>query len=621
MRRLLSRHAVRRTLSIVAVTIACWPCDAVWAAAEQKRVLVLYSTRRDAQIAIVGDREMPRILEQELAEGLDYYSEFIDRARFADADYQTAFREFLRSKYGQQRFDVVIAMDEMPLDFMGSHGRELFPETPVVFFSSRASPPRLVNSTGFISELNLGDTLALVAELQPDVRQVFVITGSSETGASYRQAADAQFRQFGSRFTITHLSGLRTSELETRVASLPAHSVIYYLIVDRDAANQNYHPLEYVSRITAVANAPVYSWVDSTMDRGIVGGSLKDQSVQARALAALAVRVLKGEPADSIPAVAANFNVSQVDWRQLRRWKISEARVPAGTLVRFREPSAWDRYRIYILGAATVLVGQSVLIAGLLVQRARRRQAEARIRDLGVRLLNAQESERSRIARELHDDISQQVALLEMDLELLGGALDGQAEGLAGDALHRAQGIAKSVHDLSHRLHPAKLRLIGLVSALKGLQRELSQPDFAIGFTHDRVPSKLPPEVTLCLFRIVQEALQNAIKYSGATHAAVHLSGTAEALELTIVDDGVGFDVDTAWGKGLGLISMDERVEAIGGRFDIRSKPGAGTRVTVRVPLDLVSGSTPSRSGDAIRGKQAPAAAGDAPSAFRADSA
>ena len=171
------------------------------------------------------------------------------------------------------------------------------------------------------------------------------------------------------------------------------------------------------------------------MDHGIVGGSLLDRQARWKPSAQLAVRVLRGEPADSIPTSSPKLNVSQVDWRQLRRWGISEARVPAGTLVRFREPSVWDRYRAYILGAAAILLAQTALIAGLLVQRARRRHAEEnvrasqaelrasyeRIRDLGARLLNAQDTERARIARELHDDVSQQVALLEIDLELLSG--------------------------------------------------------------------------------------------------------------------------------------------------------------------------------------------------------
>ena len=167
---------------------------------------------------------------------------------------------------------------------------------------------------------------------------------------------------------------------------------------------------------------------------------------------------------------------------------------------------------------------------------------------------------------------------------LLSDAARGQANGLTEEALNRAHGIARSVHDLSHRLHPAKLRLIGLVSALHGLQRELSRSDFAVTFTHDTVPSALPPDLTLCLFRIVQEALQNAIKHSRA-----HPGGAFERQlgwpALTIVDDGVGFDVNAAWGKGLGLMSMVERLEAVGGTLEIRSKPGTGTRLEVRAPL------------------------------------
>src|SRR5262249_22064132 len=150
----------------------------------------------------------------------------------------------------------------------------------------------------------------------------------------------------------------------------------------------------------------------------------------------------------------------------------------------------------------------------------------------------------------LHDDISQQMALVEIDLEVLGRALPADEEGLAREAVERLHSIAKSVHDLSHRLHPAKLRLIGLVAALHGLERELSQRDCAVSFTHEKVPSTIPPDVTLCLFRVIQEALQNAVKYSQAGGVAVHLAGTSDGLVATVADDGIGFDVSTAWGKG-----------------------------------------------------------------------
>jgi signal transduction histidine kinase len=116
------------------------------------------------------------------------------------------------------------------------------------------------------------------------------------------------------------------------------------------------------------------------------------------------------------------------------------------------------------------------------------------------------------------------------------------------------------------------------------LQRELSQSDLKITFTHDNVPSAISAEVTLCIFRVVQEALQNAVKYSRARNVSVHLAGGPSGLMLTISDDGVGFDVDQSWGKGLGLISIEERLDAIGGTFQIHSKAGSGTRLDITVP-------------------------------------
>ena len=196
--------------------------------------------------------------------------------------------------------------------------------------------------------------------------------------------------------------------------------------------------------------------------------------------------------------------------------------------------------------------------------------------------------ERSRIARELHDDISQQLAVLKIDLKLLGRTVQGPAEAVAAEAVKRTEDIVTSVHDLSHRLHPARLRLVGLVEALDGLQSELSKPDVTITFAHENVPPMLAPDLNLCLFRIVQEALQNALKYSKARNVSVDLRGVSDGIALTIVDDGVGFDVDAAWGRGLGLISMHERVEAIGGTFEIRSSPGAGTRLEVSVPASIL---------------------------------
>jgi len=258
--------------------------------------------------------------------------------------------------------------------------------------------------------------------------------------------------------------------------------------------------------------------------------------------------------------------------------------------VEFRDTSVWSRYRPYVIGASVILVAQSVLIAGLLVQARRRRYAEQelrqsqmdltrsyeRIRDVGGRLLTAQEAERSRIARELHDDISQQMALLEFDVRESGGS---------GKVLTRLSGIAQSLHELSRRLHPESLKLLGLVGSLKSLQQEHLRSGLPVHFVHSDVPETLSPELTLCVFRVVQETLQNAAKYSDASEVSVELSRSNGRLTLTVADDGLGFDVEKAWGKGLGLISIRERVEASGGDVTVESAPDRGTRFTIHVPL------------------------------------
>jgi signal transduction histidine kinase len=597
------RQCVRRFLPVVLLASIAGTSEAVHASHRQKQVLVLYSSRRDSHIAKVGDRELPRILESTLKQTVDYYSEFMDVPRFQDDEYDRAFRDYLALKYKGQRFDVIIAMSPSILEFLVRHHSELVHETPIVFFQTSSVFLRPANSTGIIAEPSFSGTIDLARKLQPDLQHVFVVIGGGKEweGIASERMVRQQLAPLESQFTVTYLSGVATTDLEKHLSALPAHSIVFYIAVNRDATGQYFNSLQYIDRVVAVANAPTYSWVDSTLGHGVVGGTLKVQENETAAIAHLAVRVLRGEPADRIAPPHADLNVAQVDWRELRRWGISEARIPAGTLVRFREPSTWDRYHNYILVAVGLLGAQSALIALLLVQGVRRREAEEqvrgsqaklrasydRIRDMAGRLLMAQEDERTRIARELHDDVGQQLALLTVDLDLVrgaGGEFEAETGTLLDDTLKRAREIAKTVHDLSHRLHPEKLHLLGLVAGLTAIQREFSLPSLKVRFEHRNVPALLPRNVTLCLFRIAQEALQNIVKHSSAHDVSIELVGTDRELTLTIVDDGTGFDEDTMTSKGLGLISMGERLEGVGGSLNIRSRPGAGTRLEIAVP-------------------------------------
>jgi len=177
------------------------------------------------------------------------------------------------------------------------------------------------------------------------------------------------------------------------------------------------------------------------------------------------------------------------------------------------------------------------------------------------------------------------LAVLTLDLKMLRRRMNADDETAAAEVMKRAEAIATSVHDLAHRLHPARLRLLGLVEALEGLKREQSNPDVTITLTHQTIPATLPPDLTLCLFRIAQEGLQNALTHGKARNVSVNLTGVPRGIALTVADDGVGFDVEAAWHSGLGLISVNERIAALGGKLDLQSSRGGGTRLEVTVPV------------------------------------
>jgi signal transduction histidine kinase len=219
-----------------------------------------------------------------------------------------------------------------------------------------------------------------------------------------------------------------------------------------------------------------------------------------------------------------------------------------------------------------------------------RRRAERALRELSGRLIAAQEQERHRIARELHDDLSQRIALLAMELEQLSMQPSPSAAELSlrSRALwQKASEISADLHRVSHQLHPTKLEALGLVPAINGFCQELwRQHHLQVRFAHHNVPRTIPRDVALCLYRIVQEALHNVIKHSGVLQAEVQLTETmSHELQLQIADSGVGFAVDTWPSTGLGLISMRERVHSVDGEIVVHAAPGRGTRIAVTVQL------------------------------------
>jgi PAS domain S-box-containing protein len=233
--------------------------------------------------------------------------------------------------------------------------------------------------------------------------------------------------------------------------------------------------------------------------------------------------------------------------------------------------------------------GQAQRVIGIVADITERKVAEEALSTLSRKLIEAQEAERARIARDLHDDIGQRLALVLITLNQAKQAA-GKTNGLVGrlDDLSKQVGsISRSIHNLSQQLHSATLRHLGVAEAMKGFCRELSeQHKVEIHFSQSDVPENVSGETSLCLFRVLQEGLHNALKHSGVRQFEVELRGTPDEILLLIRDSGLGFDPKKAMkGSGLGLISMQERLKLVNGDLTIDSQQKRGTQIRARVPF------------------------------------
>jgi PAS domain S-box-containing protein len=235
------------------------------------------------------------------------------------------------------------------------------------------------------------------------------------------------------------------------------------------------------------------------------------------------------------------------------------------------------------------MAGKPLRMVGVHFDVTERKKADREHLQLSGRLINAQEEERARLARELHDDFSQKLVLLALDLGSVANMIEcpTAASERVLELIEVVKEIGNDLHSLSHRLHSSTLDLLGLTQAIEGLCVECAAKyRIQIGFVHEGMPNSMPPDTALCLFRIVQEGLRNVHKHSRASKVEVRLKGSRKALSLTLSDNGIGFDVcNDHPSDGIGMQSMKERARMIGGIFEIRSRPMQGTQIAVTVPL------------------------------------
>ena len=593
--------AARFALSGIAVACVAWPLETAAATGptETKAILVLHTYGQHSMFRPVFDRALQQALTQRGLGDTEVFVETLESNRVPGGAQGDFFRSYLGQKYANRRIDVVIAVWDRALDYVIANGDELFPNAAIAAVVAR---PRAFKSDLQVAQVTAGNqvlaTVELALQLQPEKRRVFVVDGSLESSEDMQAFVTAQLAPLASRITVDFLRNLPLADLLTRVKGLSADSIVVFGRQTMRTRTQSMTQMEAVDQVVAASPVAVYALSDQIIGRGVMGGVVFNTEALAKLAADSATQLINGTPQHD-SAVRAPNGIATVDFRQLRKWNVSLSRVPDGTDIQFREYTFWEQNQAYIAGAITVFLIQSGLIAALLIQRARRRKAEGALRvnehalhvsqedtrKLAGRLIAAQEIERARIARELHDDLSQKLALLSMDIHQIAM---GDTPGLRGRAklmAERAAEIGTGLHNLSHELHPAKLQILGLVTATQQLCRDLAaHHQMSIEFLHDHMPSNEAPDQALCLYRITQEALQNVVKHSGAHAAVVRLTGFPDSLQLEISDTGSGFDMSQL-GDGMGLLSMRERVSFLGGHIKIWSKPGLGTCVSVQVPF------------------------------------
>jgi PAS domain S-box-containing protein len=684
-------------------------------AQDSTAILVLHTYDYDAPGRFPFDTAFARAVREASDYGVDLYVETLDSHRFGSEPLAGRTRQYLREKYADKNITVVVAVYNNALAFVLDEHDPFLPNVPVAALLTghpRSLPERV--AAIFVGDV-VGESVSLAFRLNPNARHVAVITGAP--GARDDDSDDevrSQLVSLGLGVPVQFLLNLPLDELLARVETLAPDGIILF---DRHYLGPRGKPTsraEAARQVTRVARAPVYVTSDQLIGTGALGGMVIRMEDEGLRLAELALRISDQGVEGSYPSESSR--VPMFDWRQLRRWGIAESLLPPDSDVLFRGFGLWDQYRWYVVAAVSVTLVQTGLIAGLVMQRARRRRVEFALREserhfhmmadtapvliwrsgvdqgcdffnkpwlsftgrtfeqesgdgwvggvhpddretclttyqtafkrrepfrmeyrlrrfdgeyrwvlhLGVprsdeggqfagfigsaiditdrklieaqnhnlagRLIGVQEEERARLARDLHDDVSQQlagVAILLSGLKRKVGkpGTETKMDETIATLQERTSALAQSIRHLSHELHPSVLAHAGLVATLRRHCADIEEHHgVTVVFQAGDHLDSLPPEVALCLFRVAQEALTNVVRHAQARTVEVQLMAMNDRVELRVDDDGIGFEASERIGSGLGLRSIDERVRLTRGSLRVDSRQGQGTSLLITIP-------------------------------------
>src|SRR5215510_197097 len=362
------------------------------AAAQTKRVVLLHSFGQDFKPWSEYAKTIRSELQRQSPWQLDITDHSLVTARSKNEDPEVPFVGYLRALFAVRQPDLVVSIGAPAAAFVQRHRSELFSSIPMVFTAvdeRRVQVSALSEHDAVVAvRIDYRGVIENILQVLPDTKNVTVVVGTSPVEQFWKEEIGKAVKPFESRVSFTWTDNLSFDDLLKHAATLPPGSAVLWELMIVDAAGVVHEGNTALARLHAVSKAPIFSYDESFFGREIVGGPLLKVLDSSRQTAAVAVRILGGEKPSNIKMPSIDFSTPKFDWREMQRWGISEKRLPLGSEVVFREPTAWEHYRWQITSTLLALLVQSVMIAWLLFERLGRRRAETRSRKLSLEVIH-----------------------------------------------------------------------------------------------------------------------------------------------------------------------------------------------------------------------------------------
>jgi signal transduction histidine kinase len=533
---------------------------------------------------------------------LDITENSLVTARFSDEDPEGPFVDYLRALFAKRPLDLIVSIGAPAANFVQRHRQRLFAGTPMVLMAvdeRRVQYSNLTaNDTAVAVRINYLSVFENILQVLPDTKDVVVVVGTSPIEKFWKEAIAKEVEPLANRIKLSWTDELSFESLLKQASTLPPHTAIFWELMIVDAVGVVHEGDVPLTRLHAVANAPIFSYDESFFGSAIVGGPLLLVADSSRQTAAVAVRILGGEKPGEIKTPPVQFAGPVFDWREMRRWGISESRLPAGSEIRLRPATAWEQYRWQVLIIAAVILTQTLLIMGLLYEHQRRRRAEVqsmqRMTELAHlnRVATAGELSAS-IAHEVKQPLAAVVAQSSAALRWLAHATPDLDEARAAlkkitFAGNRASEIVDNLRSMFRKESGARrpLDINGLITNVIGLtSHEAQKHDILVHTTFFDAPKPQTLGDQAQLEQVFLNLVMNAIEAmnsSKSDHRVLELKTSVNEgheVLVTIADSGPGVDAENlekifdaffttkADGMGMGLSICRSIIESHGGRL------------------------------------------------------